>query len=238
MSAPQAVPGFTRRFRITPQPGTVCAEVEDDFHHMRVTIAHDGVVAEKVKAGLLRAPWTTCPGAMAKCEQTFTQVALKEFSARRDKAYNCTHLYDLALLAAAHAHEDAALDYAVFVTDPVDGKRHARLSRNGELVLQWWDRDYQIVEPAALAGTKLMDLRAWIDAQDAPQREAARILQWASLIAHGRTIPLEQQNDASRMPPNCHTFQPEQAAKAKRTGISRDFSSGNIRPLEPCEQTP
>jgi hypothetical protein len=225
-------PGFTRRLRITALRGKVRSEVEDDFHHMRVTIEHDGEVAHMVKAELLRAPWSTCPEAVLKCEQTFTQVELKEFTAKRDKAYNCTHLYDLALLAAAHAHDEAVLVYDVFVTDPIDGKRHAQLKRNGEMLLQWWDREYHIVEPPALAGMKLMEMREWIDAQDPPQQEAARILQWASLIAHGRIIPLEQQSDASRMRPSCYTFQPEQAARAKRIGIARDFSGGSVQPLE------
>jgi hypothetical protein len=237
MDAPQPVPGFTRRFRITARPGMVGSEVEDDFHHMKVTIEHDGMLAHKVNASLLRAPWSTCPGAEGKCEATFTGVALNSFPARRDKAYNCTHLYDLALLCAAHAHEDAVLVYDVFVTDPIDGKRHARLKCNGEPLLEWWDRDYQIEAPPALAGLNLMGMRDWIDAQDPPQQEAARILQWASLIAHGRIIPLAQQSDASRMRPSCYTFQPEQAAVAKRIGISRDFSAGNVQPLAFREET-
>jgi hypothetical protein len=88
MPTAQHAPGFRRRFRITPTPGSVCSEVEDDFHHMRVTIAHDGVVARTVKASLLRAPWSTCPEAVDKCEQTFTGVELLGFPARRDKAFN------------------------------------------------------------------------------------------------------------------------------------------------------
>jgi hypothetical protein len=235
-TAPDA-PGFRRRFRITPTPGSVCSEVEDDFHRMRVTIEHDGVVARTVKATLLRAPWSTCPEAVQKCEQTFTGVALREFPARRDKAVNCTHLYDLALLAAAHAFEDAVLVYDVSVSDPVNGRRHARLWRNAEPIFEWWDQDYRIVEPPALAGRQLLDLRSWIDALEPPQQEAARILQSASLIAHGRIIPLEKQSDASRMPPSCYTFQPQQAARAQRTGKSRDFSGGSILPLELSEET-
>lgn len=235
-NAPHA-PGFRRRIRITPAPGHVRSEVEDDFHHMIVSIAHDGAVARAVKASLLRAPWSTCPEAVGKCEQTFTGVGLREFPGRRDKAYNCTHLYDLALLGAAHAHEDAVLVYDVYVSDPIDGKRHALLWRNSALTLEWWDRDYHIVEPPALAGKKLLDLRSWIDALDPPQQEAARILQWASLVAHGRTIPLEKQSDASRMPPSCYTFQPQQAARAQRIGKSRDFSGGSAEPLESSEET-
>lgn len=237
MDAAQHAPGFRRRFRITPTPGNVRSEVEDDFHHMSVSIEHDGVVARAVTASLLRAPWSTCPGAVDKCEATFTGVELRDFPARRDKAYNCTHLYDLALLAAAHAHDDAVQVYDVYVSDPIDGKRHAQLWHDDKRVLEWCDRDYHIVAPAALAGMKLNDLRAWIDTLEPLSQEAARILQWASLIAHGRIIPMEKQSDASRMPPSCYTFQPDQASRAQRIGRARDFSDGSVQPLALHEET-
>jgi hypothetical protein len=237
MSTMQHTAGFRRRFRVTPQAGSVCAEVEDDFHHMRVSIKHDGVTAHTVTASLLRAPWSTCPGAQTKCEETFTGVELAAFPALRDKTYNCTHLYDLALLAAAHAHENVVLVYDIYVSDPIDGKRHAQLWRNAEHIIEWWDKSYRIVEPGELAGMKLNDMRLWIDSLAPVQQEAARILQWASIIAHGRIIPMDKQSDASRMPPSCYTFQPERAVIARRIGQTRDFSDATAQPLEFPEET-
>ena len=237
MTGVGAAPGFRRRFRVTPQPGSVCSEVEDDFHRMSVTIEHDGSIARAVNASLARAPWSTCPGAVAKCEETFTGVELDSFPARREKAANCTHLYDLALLAAAHAHDEARLVYDIYISDPIEGRRHAQLWRDGERILEWWDESYRIVEPAAMAGMKLMDLRSWIDSLTPERQEPARILQWASIIAHGRIIPLEDQSDATRMPPSCYTFQPEQAVRAQRIGKTRDFNDGTTQPLEFHEAT-
>lgn len=231
VQSPQ-VPGFTRRIRITPAPGRVRSAVEDDFHCMSVTLYHDNVTANTVKAELIRAPWSTCPGAVAKCEATFTGIALAAFPAQKTKAANCTHLYDLALLAAAHALDDGPLVYDAFVTDPIDGKRRAELYRNAESVLAWSDANYQIIEPATLAGMKLLEMRTWIESLDPVQQEAARILSWVSLIANGRTIPMDRQSDASRMPPSCFTFQPEQASRAVRVGGTRDFSAGTAQPLE------
>ncbi|MBP6725484.1 MAG: DUF2889 domain-containing protein [Halioglobus sp.] len=232
ITAVEQLPGFRRRFKVTPAPGVVSAEVEDDFHCMSVTLNHDGITATSVKAQLQRAPWSTCPGAVASCESTFTGLALKAFPARGDKTSNCTHLYDLALLAAAHALDDAVLVYDIFVSDPVAEVRQAAIFRNGERVLTWSDRKFRILEPAELAGLQLLDMRAWIDALDPPRQEAARLLRWGSVIAHGRTIPLVEQSDARRMPPNCYSFQPERAAVAKRIGLIRDFSDGTIQPLE------
>lgn len=199
---------------------------------MSVTLVHDNVTANLVKADLVRAPWSTCPGAVAVCEDTFTGIALAAFAAQKVKASNCTHLYDLALLAAVHALDDAPLVYDVFVSDPVEGIRRARLYRNGEAVLGWADAKYRVIEPAELAGMKLNEMRAWIETLDPVQQEAARILNWVSLIAHGRTIPMDKQSDASRMPPSCYTFQPEQAARSVRIGGTRDFSAGTEQPLE------
>ncbi len=206
--------------------------MEDDYHCMSVTLVHDNVTANVVKADLERAPWTTCPGAVEKCEATFTGVALDAFAELKSKSTNCTHLFDLALLAAAHAFDDTPLVYDVYVSDPVEDVRHAIIYRNGESVLGWSDAKYRIIEPAELAGTKLNDMRSWMDTLDPAQQEAARILRWVSMIAHGRTIPMDKQSDASRMPPSCFTFQPERAAEAQRIGKILDFSHGTVQPLD------
>lgn len=226
-----ATPGFRRRFRITPIPGHVLSEVEDDFHRMSVSVHHDNAVATTVKASLERAPWSTCPGAVDVCEQTFTGLPLEEFPAKKGKASNCTHLFDLAQLAAAHAFDDAILVYDIFVTDPVDDTRHAELYRNDERVLAWSYTKFAFIEPAELGGTKLDDIRQWLDALPPARQEEARVLRWASIIAHGRTIPLEQQSNAREMPPSCYSFQPERAAVAQRIGKSLDFSRGLAQPL-------
>lgn len=228
-----SLPGFRRRFRVTPAPGQVCSEVEDDYHCMRVTIHHDGGVATSIEPLMIRAPWTTCPGAVEQLRQTFTGAALEAFTARGDKPSNCTHLYDLALLAAAHAGDDAALVYDILVSDPVDGQRRAELRRDGEPVLGWSEAGLCITEPAELAGLTLDKMRPWIDSLDPPRQEQARLLRWGNFLANGRSIPLEKQSDASRMPANCYTFQPQRAVVARRVGEIRDFSREAAQPLEP-----
>lgn len=226
-------PGFRRRFRITPHGRWVASEVEDDFHCMRLTIHHDGERAIRVEPEMVRAPWTTCPGAVDQVKKTFTGLALDQFPLRaEEKTFNCTHLYDLALLAGAHAHDAKALTYDILVSDPVDGVARAELRLNGTPVLAWSYAGFKIVEPSCLAGTSLEKMRTWIDTLDPATAEAARILRWGSFLAHGRVIPMDQQDDASRMPPNCYTFQPERAVQARRVGVIRDFSRGPAQPLD------
>ena len=228
---PVASPGFRRRFRITPAAGRVQSEVEDDYHCMSVIVHHDGAVATRVEAVMRRAPWTTCPGAPEQLEQTFSGVALDTFAARGQKQVNCTHLHDLALLAAGHAFDQAPLVYDILVSDPVDGKRRAELRCGGATILGWTEAGMRIVEPAELRGLNLGELRPWIESLDPQRQEAARLLRWANILANGRMIPLEQQSDAGRMPPNCYTFQPHRAVQAKRVGVIRDFSDGAAQPL-------
>lgn len=233
MSTQNALPGFHRRIRITPEDRCVKAEVEDDYHHMVVTLRHDGDIAHSVKAEMHRAPWTTCPGAEAKVEQTFVGKPLAHFSVAGGKKKNCTHLYDLAELAAAHANETIVLEYDVRVSDPVEGQCHVELRKNDQPLLSWVESNFVIVAPETLAGTRLDRMNGWIDSLSKELKEPAKIMRWSNMIAHGRRIPMSEQSDATKMPPNCFTFQPEMAEKAQRVGVIYDFSNNSRQPLDP-----
>jgi hypothetical protein len=227
------LPGFRRRFRITPGAKCVHGEVEDDYHCMAVSIHHDGRSATAIEPRMQRAPWTTCPGAIATLQETFAGVALADFAARGEKRENCTHLHDLAVLAAAHAADHEPLLYDILVSDPIEGQRRAELRRNGAVVLNWVDAQYAIVEPAELAGVRLDKLRPWIESLDTQGQEAARLLQWGAILAHGRSRPLQEQSDAASLGVDrCYTFQSRRVALAKRIGAIRDFSIGTSQPLE------
>jgi hypothetical protein len=227
------LPGFRRRFRIIPGDRSVRGEVEDDYHCMAVVIHHDGTTATAIEPLMQRAPWTTCPGAVAKLQETFAGVALADFAARGEKRENCTHLHDLAVLAAAHAADPAAFVYDILVSDPIDGRRRVELRRDGQVLLGWGDSRYAIVEPAELAGLPLDKMRPWIDSLDGPQREVARLLQWGAILAHGRDRPIESQSNASSIGGSrCYTFQPLRVGSAKRIVAIRDFSTGTSQPLE------
>ena len=227
------LPGFRRRFRITPGAGWVRAEVEDDYHCMSLTVQHRDGIATTVEPAIQRAPWSTCPGAVEQLKQTFTGVALEGFAERGEKRANCTHLHDLATLGAAHAFDDEPLVYDVLVSDPVDGRRQSELRCNGVARLRLVLVDGQVVDPPEFAGVTLDKLGPWIASLEPRLQEGARVLRWGTMIANGRAIPLERQSDASRMPiGNCFTFQPLMRAAARRIGEIRDFSAGTEQPLQ------
>lgn len=228
-------PGYRRCIRVTAVEGVVTAMLEDDLHCMIVRLRHaDGVVVA-VEPAMPRAPWTTCPGARARLTETFVGRPLHEVTARRDKRANCTHLHDLAVLAAAYADQPCVVQYDIGVSDPIDGERVLALRRSDGLEMTWRERDGAMTAPASMAGLSLLSLRDWIAAQPDRDQEPARLMQWAGLVAHGRTIPLDQQSNAAAMPPSCYTFQPEQAAQAVRVGEIVDFSRGARAPLDGIE---
>lgn len=225
-------PGYRRRIRVEPGEGAVLAMLEDDIHCMAVTLRHDGETVVAVETATERMPWDTCPGAAAKLIETFAGLPLGEVTAKRDKKQNCTHLHDLAVIAAAHARDSDALVYDISVSDPVDGVRILAIGRNGVPMHRWVETGGVITAPPAAAGQALFTMRDWISALEGESQEAARLLQWGALVAHGRTMPMEEQSLAAQLPPNCYTFQPERAVHAKRIGQRFDFSDGTRVPLE------
>lgn len=225
-------PGFRRRVEVYVRPSAVAALLEDDIHCLAVILRHDGARVTAVEPDFPRAPWSTCPGATEKLVATFIGLPLAEVTARRDKKQNCTHLHDMAVLAAAHAADPGDFTYDILATDPVAGLRSLELRHNGELLHCWREQDGSLVAPPELAGQQLITLRDWIGGLRGREQEAARLLQWSSLVAHGRTMPLAEQWDATAMPPSCYTFQPHRAAIAQQLGIRRDFSSGEASPLD------
>lgn len=227
-----SLPGYRRRFIVTPGEGRVQSALEDDFHRMAVLLRHDGTTATAIEPLMERAPWTTCPGAVEQLKQTFTGVRLDGFAERGEKQQNCTHLHDLAMLAAAHASDSEPLIYDILVSDPIDGVIRTELRRNGAAVMNWTLEGMAIVDPSEIAGQRLDALSPWIKTLDPIRQEEAKVLRWGTMIAHGRTLPMEEQSDATRMPPNCFTFQPHRAAVAVRVGKIRDFSTGTAQPLD------
>lgn len=231
MNKAQSLPGYRRRILIEPRPAAVAAMLEDDIHCLAVILRHDGDRVLSVEPDTARMPWTTCPGAAAKLVETFEGQLLTDVTARREKKQNCTHLHDLAVLAAAHAHDRDALEYRISASDPVAGKRVLELDASDGRHMRWEEQDGLITLPESAAGQHLMALRDWIAALPQAEQEPARVLQWASLVAHGRTMPLDEQSNAAALPPNCYTFQPERAIHADRVGARFDFSEGGREPL-------
>ncbi|MFC4595752.1 hypothetical protein [Sphingobium tyrosinilyticum] len=227
------LPGYRRRILIEPAAGHVTAELEDDYHRMLVTLRHENGLVTGVTSFMKRSPWTSCPGAIAQLEQTFTGQPLAAFAARGEKTRNCTHLYDLAQFAAAHANADSPVAYDIHVCDPDLGLRVASLDRNGKRLFDWTLDANGFVAPHEIAGKSVYDINGWIATLDSPDREAARILRWASMVANGRQMDIPAHSLADRFPlGTCFTFQPDVAANSRRRpDADVDLSAPGMEPM-------
>jgi hypothetical protein len=228
-------PGLRRHVLIEPLPGLVRGSVEDDFHHFSVEIAHDGHRIQEVQAAAHRYPWSLCPASSTFLESRLTGTELSHAATFDAQLSHCTHQFDLALVAAAHAREQNPTLFSMFVSDPVDGRRRAELRRNGVHELAWLLADDIILPPADQAGLSLRQLSKWIcDIPDA-QREAMRLLRRAAYLSGARQFAPDQSGSADRVSGlrgACYVYQPERAGLARRTiGHRRDFSTAAEGPL-------
>lgn len=206
--------------------------MEDDFHHFRVEIAHEGGFVISVDAQSPRSPYSLCPAAGAQLRK-LVGLPLSDRTSdvfdRVDARLQCTHQFDLAALAiAAAARRTALRRYDARVSDPLNGLQRAVLLRDGRTVLAWETEARHIVHPAPWAGLALgTGFTAWTTtALDAELAEAALVLRRAVFISSGRgKIALLDALDHAPARGGCWVEQPERAAAAKRKhGSTIDFA--------------
>lgn len=225
-------------------PGEVGCDLEDDFHHFRITLYHDDRVVESVDAESIRWPWSTCPGAAEPLRALAgAPLGLRWTHAARwtNPALNCTHQFD----AAAHAITHAARGGGVGATRQYDVEVAALLARgdevaanrlwvDGRLALEWHMQAGRapVELPPAFAGAPWRGgFLRWADEHLEPDpAEHACVLRRASDIGMGRGMPLDDIPVASDLPGSmrgvCHSLQPEVAPVAFRNvGSIRDFAA-------------
>lgn len=229
---------YRRRIHLrSGDEGRVTGELEDDFHHFRVELRHDGAEIIAVTGSGLRAPWTTCLSAGDPL-QTLVGTRLQTGPAALgdlDARQNCTHMFDLAGLLVAHGGRrsagDRVYDMAVDDTDPASGERFARLWRDGEALLEWRLRDREVLAPDEWRDAPLWSgFIAWAAASlDDELAEAAVALRRTITISMGRLDDLDRMETAAPLRPLmegiCHTMQEAHVELAVRhKGSARDFS--------------
>jgi hypothetical protein len=219
-----------RTVRVAVRPNAVRAVVEDDFHHFRVTVRHDGTVVTDVHGDTLRRPWSTCQEAAGQLQRlrgmTLSRCA-SDVARHTDRQFQCTHLFDLAGLAVASATRNLrTLRYDMRVTDAVDGAREAELSKDGQRMIQWSLQQTRIIGSAHYDGIELREGFAdWaLRTLSEDECEAALALRRAVFISNGRRVDL----DTLTHPPStagCFTLQPHRAPQAIRMlGSTQDFT--------------
>lgn len=232
-------PGLWRRIILQPglnaQGRWIGGALEDDVHRFHLRFDHDGARITRAHAEALRHPWSACPGAAPHIAAELTGALLSDVAAR-DPALHCTHLYDLAVVLAAHADDTAPTQFDMRVADRVDGRTTATMAENGAEVLRW-QLDGSAVLGGSHAGKDLRQLSSW--KQDLSPREAERatMLRRAVFISGGRQfVPppdLEFASDQGMMRLGvCFNYQLPVAETSTRTrDWHRDFSMSGDEPL-------
>lgn len=246
-----------RRIRLVDENGVARGAVEDDFHHFEVRVSHDDTVVRDIVGIAWRHPWDTCAGAADDpIIGRLRGVPLGTDMIRRkglpDPLLQCTHLYEVALLAIAQAARGGSRTYDIAVPnrmgrthfpsigadgkarphpEGVDGRTTATLCRDGETILEWTIDGETIVAPDRFAGVRQRDLSRWIAEHDVDDElaEAIKVLRRGLHIAGGRIQPYHQLPSAAFQASGggiaCHSFQPRNAPLAfRRDADMLDFT--------------
>jgi hypothetical protein len=225
---------YRRRIRVEARGGSVRAGIEDDPHHFRVTLRHDGARVLEIGGESVRFPWSACANAASELEVlrgAALSPRMTAVGALSDPREHCTHLYDLAGLAmACAARGEARLQYDIAVPEPILGPTRVTLVKNGALLLAWDIANGAIQGPAPFAGVALVGkFLGWATAHLSPELfEAAVLLRRACMIARCRIYSLDQVPNAASLngaPNRWFTPQPARAAGATwMLGTSIDWT--------------
>jgi hypothetical protein len=213
--------------------------LEDDLHYFTVSLRHDDERVLAVEARSVRAPWSTCPDAAGPLRE----LAGMPLSDRclavggwANPSHNCTHQFDLAGLAVAHAARvlrGAARRRQYDVEVPFGllqgAERTVTLERDGRVLLRWTLRGQRIVAPPPYSEVEFTGgFFRWADTTLPPDdAEAVIVLRRACSIGLSRGLDLDQYDTLAQLPelpPVCYSMQPERAPVAFRNrNLIRDY---------------
>jgi hypothetical protein len=233
---------YRRRIRIATSPGEARADLEDDPHRYGVIVRHDGECITAAEGIALRTPWDLCRkstgmlGLLAGMPLSPDAQAVYRHSNGRAQ---CTHLFDLAGLAAAHAARGTTkreYDIEVPCIDP-DEPRRARLRVDGREVLRWTLERNSIVAPEPFSGQDVRTVMPWAKSRfiHRDTLEAVMVLRRAIFVAGNRMFDMDRMARASstgHVDGACYVFRRGVADLARRVrGSTLDFGDAPGRLL-------
>jgi hypothetical protein len=240
---PSFPPGMWRRIIIQPgsnaQVRWIGGALEDDVHRFHLRLDHDGTRIIRAYAEAVRHPWSACPGAAPHIAGELAGELLSDV-ANRDPALHCTHLFDLAVVLAAHAGDTRSSRFDMRVADRVEGRTTATLHEDDREVLRWNLSDTHIDGPAPHAGLNLRQLTKWKQELSPRDAERATILRRAVFVSGARQFVVPAGHVAAAPGSHrmgvCYNYQLPQAASSTRTpNWQVDHSASTEGPLAGME---
>ncbi|TAK53601.1 MAG: DUF2889 domain-containing protein [Gammaproteobacteria bacterium] len=211
-------------------PETVVGWLEDDYHHLGVTLAHDGTTIRDVRTDFRRHPWVTCPRAVEPLRELIGKPLVSrasEIGRLTDMRQQCTHFLDLVGLLAAHAfHEIEHRAFHAMVRAPNaaagdDHRLRAALFEDGKEMMCWEVEGPTIMAPATAAGQSVeRGFREWTETMTRTDAERALVLRRALFVATGRRFDRRAIQAAGSLDLGtvCYSFQPGVREMAVRAG--------------------
>ena len=233
---------FRRQILLVRDGEFVHGDLADDAHHFAVHLRHDGARITAIEGEAVRHPWSTCPEALAPLRELVGMPLSDRATAVGEHAparRNCTHWFDLAGLAVAHAASGRdRREYACAIWGDPAVRVDATLHRDGTAVLAWRLEDGHVQGEPPFDGRPLRGgFLAWAESELDPElAEAAIVLRRACTIAGVRFFDLDRAThapDVQTVAGQCHTYTSGTAERAKRVhGSRRDFTDRVGGPLD------
>ena len=235
-SNPDFGKGALRRVvHLVAAPGVVHAGVEDAYHSFRLALHHDGQCVTRLEPGFVRFPLNTCASAgdpLQRLVGSRLDTSWRELVSTEHPRLHCTHLYDLTVLAMAHALRGGQRSYAVVIPDELDAPVLSTVHRDGEQVIAWRTSRGTIVEPGPLAGQPLLKgFNLWARSLLAgDELEAATVLHKGYFVSRAR--PWDVEASAGKpvahhemMRDACHSYsEPRMSVAIRNRGNTLDTS--------------
>ncbi len=230
-------PGLWRRIILHPVAGQIVGGLEDDVHRFFVRIDHRDGVITGAKAWAERFPWSTCPGAAPFLVEQLVGKSLVEVAAL-DPYVQCTHLFELAVLCAAHAGDGEPIMFDLKVGDrpTSDDRAIAMLEENGEMLIRLPMLGSVIEGDGEWAGRDFRKLSTWRKELSPRMAERAMMLRRATQVSGARRqaepFTVRAGERTNRLGA-CFTYQMPRAMDAIHGVIPRiDFSATQDGPLQ------
>ena len=198
--------------------------MEDEHHYFVLDIEHDGARITGVNSNARRTPWTICPQAAARLQEFVGQPLRQRIAVNIDQIdskQQCTHQYDLLMVALAQASCPGRREYLSKVVGAMHEYRHAQLWLNEEKLLDWRLRGTTIHSEDEFNQQDLRSIMPWAEETLTDrQLEALFVQRRAVMVAASKGLNLDLiQNAGQAMAIRagaCFVFQPERADQAVR----------------------
>lgn len=226
---------YRRRIGLWGYKDRVEAALEDCNHGFRATVWHNGSTVTKVEGQSLRTPLDTCGGAtepLKALEGLSLEAGAFTITKTVDPRANCTHLYDLTVLAIKHGlRGECYRQIDVEIGDEHERPAECKVWIDGELIHHWQALDWKVVSPESYVDKPLFKgFSAWANpAFEGDAQDAAFALQKGYFVAQARRWDLATIEGAEGLMDKamlgaCYTFSPGVVEHSKRVNSQRDFS--------------